>query len=325
MRINRHQLSILTMSIATAATAAMAPAHGAVITQTLNSSSQASAGGPLVAPVVSISPGFTSSSSAITNTVGNGSGSSFANQYGAYAVSSNVAGLATGSGQASILYSILNDSASTQNLSLTFKIYGGGISTSLASGQFLTGLETVKTSYTASISANGVSKFSSSASITQSASGIASSKSGTDLASGDNGDDGAYSWGTQFFTVQVNDVLAGGVVDILALLNQESSSNVGSYTYDCPIFTDTGYGQRLTELADTAAAATPAAQTCTDFKSTARGFYGDPIAITSTTAASQPAFAFSFSPASTSVPVPGSLALGGLGLAAMAVLRRRKV
>jgi uncharacterized protein (TIGR03382 family) len=317
-----HKLTLLAISIAAGIAA---PASAAVITQTLGATSAASAGGLNATPTVNTQIGYTSSYSSLSNTSGSANSSAFSNQNGAYAVQSSSSGLGRGEGNATLRYSFLNNSAAAQDLSLTFKIYGGGISTSLVTGQTLTGSQNLSTSYAASIEVGGVSKFSSAASIVQTATGFTSSKTGVDLSAGsDDGSDGVYNWNSQFVTLQLGSVAAGAAIDVVAMLQQSSLSDSGTYTYDCGV---DGYGGYQTFRSDAVVALASAAgvTTCTGFKGNARGFYGDPTTLDASTASGSPAFAFSFAPTSSSVPVPGSLALGVLGLGALLASRRKQV
>jgi hypothetical protein len=317
-----HKLTVLAISIAAGFTA---PASAAVITQTLGATSSASAGTSNATPSSTTQTGYVSSAASLSNTLGSGTGSAFSNQNGAYAVQSNSGGLGRGEGNATLRYSFLNNSAAAQDLSLTFKIYGGGISTSLVSGQTLTGSQNLSTSYAASIEVGGISKFSSAASIVQTATGFTSSKTGVDLSGGlDDGTDGVYNWGSQFVTLQLGSVSAGAAIDVVAMLVQSSASDSGTYTYDCGVVGYQGY-QTFRSDAVVATSASAAVTTCTGFKGTARGFYGDPASLNASTAAGSPAFTFSFAPTSVNVPVPGSLALGLLGLGALLANRRKQV
>jgi hypothetical protein len=315
-----HKLTLLAISIAAGIAA---PASAAIITQTLGATSAASAGGANATPTVSTQIGYISSYSSISNTLGSASGSAFSNQNGAYAVQSSSSGLGSGQGSATLRYSFLNNSAASQDLSLTFKIYAGGISTSLVSGQVLTGSQNLFTSYAASIDVGGVSKFSSAATITQTAAGFTSSKTGVDLSNGsDDGSDGVYNWNSRFVTLQLGSVGAGATIDVVAMLQQSTTSDSGTYTYDCGVVGYDGYQSFRPTAFAAASTTTGGVTTCTGFKGTARGFYGDPTTLDASTASGSPAFAFSFAPTSSSVPVPGSLALGILGLAALVSSRR---
>jgi hypothetical protein len=318
MRSPNTQSSILTMAVFAAFAA---PVSATVVTQSLGATSQSTANGVSGTPSLSTFPGYINSGNSANDLLGSGQGFAFANQNGAYAVSSYSAGIGSGQGNASLRYSIFNDSGFAQNLSMTFKIYGGSISTNLVPAQSLTGAESLSSSYAASIKVNGASFFSSSASINQTAGGIDPSLSGTDLSMGtDDGSDGNYGWSSQYITINLGTVASGLSFDVLAELSQSSASNVGSYTFDCGGGGYDGYeGYNLTF-----AFAAAAVSTCTNFKGTAGGFYGDPATLNATTGALDPAITFTISAAPTGVPLPGTLALGLFGLAALATSRRKK-
>jgi hypothetical protein len=311
--------SILALTIFSAFAA---PASATVISQTLGATSQASASGSFGVPVDSNSPGFVYNSTNINNTGGSGYGFGFANQTGAYAVSSYTSGIGTGQASASLLYSILNDSALTQSLSMRFKIYGGYISTNLARDQVLAGNESLSASYSASIKVDGNSRFSSSASIFQNIGGVLFNKAGVDLSKGnDDGSDGIYQWGSDYITIELGDVASGRSVNVLAELSDSSASNVGTYIFDCGGGGYDGYEGYNTARTFAAAAVT----SCTNFKGSTSAFYGDPASLNATTGSLDPAITFKLSAVSTTVPLPGTLALGLMGLAALVASRRKQL
>jgi hypothetical protein len=327
MNITKHNLSALTIAILATFTAST---KAAVITQTFSVGSEATVNGSTATPSTTNTANYKSSNSFVGIESSSANGFAFANSNGAYAVTSSAEGSsANARGDASLTYRFLNNSAVTQDLSLSFKIYGGSISTSLSSGQILTGLETLQTSYSASITANGASLFASSATITRTASGIQATNLGFDLSKGaDNGNDGVYTWSSYSDTYSLGPVIAGGVVDVVAMLQQSTLSQVGTYSFDCGgggYEGYEGYNPTLVDSPQLAAVAQLAktTTTCSGFKGSAYGFYGDPTTLNGSTGAGSPVFAFSFSPSSASVPVPGSLALGALGLVAMLRFKRK--
>jgi hypothetical protein len=302
-----------TILAAAIVTAFAAPASAIVVTQTLGATSQASAGTTTDTPSSFLSPGYINSNAYASTAEGSGSANAFANQHGAYAVNARAEGIAAGLSNASLGYSILNDTSSTQILSITFKIYGGYLSTNVTGGQTLTGAETLRSSYAASITRNGSAYFSSSAGIVQNAGGISGTKSGVNLNTADDGSDGIYSWDSQYITIDLGEVAAGASASVLAQLSHEAQSNVGTYSFDCG---SVGYDSF------TSFAAVEEGGSC--FKGRSDGFYGDPANLDATTGVTEPTvFSFRSVPPA-SVPLPGSFALGIFGLAALAASRRKK-
>ena len=154
MRSRNTPSSILAMAVFAAFAA---PVSATVVTQSLGATSQSTANGVSGTASANTFPGYINSSNNANDLLGSGQGFAFANQNGAYAVSSYSAGIGSGQGNASLRYSIFNDSGFAQNLSMAFKIYGGSISTNLVPAQSLTGAESLSSSYAASIKVNGIS------------------------------------------------------------------------------------------------------------------------------------------------------------------------
>lgn len=264
---------------------------------------------------------YISSSSSDSSLTGSAYAYSFSNTGGAYAVSTNSEGAtAAAKANASLLYTITNESAVAQSYSATFKIYGGSISTNLVYGATLDSLEYLRSSYAASITRGASTLFTSSASIDESSDGIVFNRAGTNLEPSDDGTDGYYSWGSQFVTLDLGVLGVGEHMELLASLMQASSSNVGTYDFGG----GSGYGGYCGyngyETAQGVAADTSMDE-CIGFKGNARGFYGDPAELTTNTGNEL----VITSRDANGVPEPGSLALmfAALGAAALAQRKRR--
>lgn len=251
------------------------------------------------------------------------SGYAFSSSSGAYAVSSYATGY-TGSGTAfaSFLNTVVNTSGVAQHYTLSFKIYGGSLSTSAYAT--LDPDEYLRSSYSASIKVNSQQVWFSSAGIDNSGGTTTSTKSGTDLNSGDDGSDGYYSWGSSYVTVDLGILDPGESLDVLAELSDSALSNVGVYSYSGSGGYDgyggyggynyCGYGEVATLAAATAD--TGLVEGCVTSKGNASAFYGDPSEID--------ADPLAFAVTANAVPEPGSLALLAMAGGAAALARRRR-
>lgn len=240
--------------------------------------------------------------SAVSDPLGNGSAFSFSSPSGSYAVSSFAEGKdSAGAAYASFLYLFENTSGVAQHLTLNFYIYGGQISTTALAP--LTSGESLGSSYAASIKADGVTKFSSSASISQTDSGISHGKGGTDLNAGDDGSDGYYSWGGSYHSIDLGIVAAGATVEVLAEVQNAADSDVGTYDFGDSCFG--GYEQLSNHGYD--------GYEC--FKGRAEAFYGDPLGL------DPQAPIFRTDPVG--LPEPASVGLVALALGWLARARRR--
>ena len=316
-------LSHLARAIGAALLTISAGANAAVV---LTAGAEASTNGNAATPSNTSSTGYVSSSANGSETLGYAYGYSFARDSGAYAVSSQAKGIATAKATTSYGQSITNGSGSAQHYSMSFHIYHGFMSTALNGSAALVGTEFLQALYSANISVNGSNVFTSSATVRRDVGGTSGSKSGVDLNAADSAADGDLSWTDSYYTIDLGTVASGGTIDVLALLADETSSNVGVYTFDsgCCSY---GYGCNSSAPGNTlgkGAASTSSAIGCgprSDFKGTARAFYGDPIQFDT----SPNATPFDISGAN-DVPEPGvfALAVMALGAAGWAGRRRRQ-
>ena len=244
----------------------------------------------------------------------------FSSSTGAYAVSSWAQGYSgSGTAFASFLNTVVNHSAVAQHYTLSFKIYGGSLSTSAYAT--LDPDEYLRADYAASIKVNGQKVWFSSAGIANIGGTTSFTKAGTDLNSGDDGSDGYYSWGSSYVTVDLGILDPGESLDVLAELSDSALSNVGVYSYSGSGGYD-GYGGYgycgYGEVATLAATSSDAGlvEGCVASKGNASAFYGDPSEID--------ADPLAFAVTANAVPEPGSLALLAMAGGAAALARRRR-
>ena len=290
----------------------------------LGASTTASSNGSVGVESTYSSPDYQNSSTyAWSGSYDSASGYAFSSSTGAYAVSSWAQGY-TGSGTAfaSFLNTVVNNSAVAQHYTLSFKIYGGSLSTSAYAT--LDPDEYLRADYAASIKVNGQKVWFSSAGIANIGGTTSFTKAGTDLNSGDDGSDGYYSWGSSYVTVDLGILDPGESLDVLAELSDSALSNVGVYSYSGSGGYD-GYGGYggydycgYGEVATLAAASSDAGlvEGCVASKGNASAFYGDPSEID--------ADPLAFAVTANAVPEPGSLALLAMAGGAAALVRRRR-
>ncbi|CAN5271875.1 hypothetical protein BH11PSE10_BH11PSE10_18830 [soil metagenome] len=299
----------------------------------LTADTTASASGVNATPVPSSAAGYVGSSANQGNTLGQGYGYSFARDNGAYAVSANATGIATATAAASFMQSLINSSGMTQHYSMSFHIYHGYMSTALSSGASLSGAEFLKSQYMAAVSVNGSTVFDSSATVIRNATGSLGSKSGVDLNPGDDATDGELSWSDLYYTIDLGNVASGGSINVLASLKDETSSNVGTYTFDGGCCSD-GYGCPTSEPGQPSgkgggnSVSVAIGCTTSGFKGQASAFYGDPIDFFASAGADAPpngAFIITASDVRTDVPEPGALGLTALALGAAGWVGRRRI
>ena len=324
-------LSRLAWAIGAALLTFSAGANAVVV---LTADTTASTNGNAITPVNSSGPGYVNSYANGSGSLGYSYGYSFARDNGAYAVSSNAKGIATATATTSFGQSITNDSGSAQHYSMNFHIYHGFLSTALNGNAVLSGTEFLKAIYSANISVNGSNVFTSSAMVKRDANSTSGSKTGVDLNAADSASDGALAWNDSYYTIDLGTVASGGTINVLASLADETSSNVGTYTFDHGGCCSYGYGcYGSTPLADKSGLSSTdiAVAPCntTDFKGSATAFYGDPINFNNAANAEAPPnglFAISATSATSDVPEPGvyGLIFLALGAAGWAGRRRRQ-
>jgi len=298
----------------------------AVAVPVLTADTTASANGVPGTPSGTVTVPYVNSSTSKSDPAGNGYAYSFASDSGAYAVSSNAQGIATATASATYLQTMTNTSTRALRYSMSFHIYSGFMSTSLNGSAVLTGSEFLRALYSAEVSVNGSSKFFSKAIVERTATGVTETKTGDDLNPADVTNDGEYSWSNAYYTVDLGLVAAGGSIDVLATLHDETSSNVGTYTFDngnccdpygCPTSIP---GSTASEGGESSNAAYGGnCGTGTDFKGLATAFYGDPIEF----GTSPDATRFTIS-AVNDVPEPGMFGLAFLALGSAAWVTRRR-
>ncbi len=293
---------------------------------TLGASTAASSNGSAGVENTSSSPGYQNSSTyapdGVYDPYNSASAYAFSSSSGAYAVSSYATGYSgSGNAFASFLNTVVNNSGVAQQYSMTFKIYGGSLSTSAYAA--LDQDEYLRSGYAASIKVNNQQIWFSAASIDNTGGTTTSSKSGTDLNSGDDGDDGYYSWGATYVTIDLGILDPNESMDVLAELSDNALSNVGVYSYSNGGGYDSyggynnycGYGEFPSTLAF-ATVDTGLVEGCVASKGNASAFYGDPLEID--------ADPLAFAVTANAVPEPGSLALLALAGGAAALARRRR-
>lgn len=330
----------------------------------LSAATTAEANNAFATTTPNVSGGYTSSSSNATSLGGGpdqASSFAFATQYGAYAVSSRAVGIGSATANATLLYTLTNTASFAQGYSMSFHIYGGSISTYLASGQDLVVGESLASAYAASIKVGSTTLFNSSAALATTLDGSSLTKSGTTLNDGgDNGTDGTYSWGAGDYLIDLGILAAGASIDILAEVSNSVASNVGTYSfssgggsgYDNGYGSyggyggygggDVGYGfgdgyggtvdggcENIDEITGGCVGATVTAP-----KGGAESFYGDPIEFLASgpdTGLNAGFFTFNITtepppppPPGGDVPEPATLGLFGLALAAASVATRRR-
>lgn len=293
----------------------------------LGASTTASSNGSVGVENTSSSPGYQSSSTYAPDShydaYNSANAYAFSSSTGAYAVSSWAQGYSgSGTAFASFLNTVVNNSAVAQHYTLSFKIYGGSLSTSAYAT--LDPDEYLRADYAASIKVNGQKVWFSSAGIANIGGTTSFTKAGTDLNSGDDGSDGYYSWGSSYVTVDLGILDPGESLDVLAELSDSALSNVGVYSYSGSGGYD-GYGGYggydycgYGEVATLAAASSDAGlvEGCVASKGNASAFYGDPSEID--------ADPLAFAVTANAVPEPGSLALLAMAGGAAALARRRR-
>jgi len=290
----------------------------------LGASTTASSNGSVGVENTSSSPGYQSSSTYAPDShydaYNSASAYAFSSSTGAYAVSSWAQGYSgSGTAFASFLNTVVNHSAVAQHYTLSFKIYGGSLSTSAYAT--LDPDEYLRADYAASIKVNGQKVWFSSAGIANIGGTTSFTKAGTDLNSGDDGSDGYYSWGSSYVTVDLGILDPGESLDVLAELSDSALSNVGVYSYSGSGGYD-GYGGYgycgYGEVATLAATSSDAGlvEGCVASKGNASAFYGDPSEID--------ADPLAFAVTANAVPEPGSLALLAMAGGAAVLARRRR-
>ena len=292
----------------------------------LSANSIASAGGSNATTISSSYSGYEGSRASLSNALGNGSAYSFSNVGGAYAVRSDASGEASGRAAASFAQLLTNTSGMTQHYTMSFHIYGGYMSSYLNGSALLTGTEFLTASYLADISVNGNNVFHSAATIRRDAVGTSGSTEGTVLNAFDDVTDGNYSWGGDYFTVDLGTVLDGGTINVVASLSNESASNVGTYVFD-----DGGsgygcYGQTGATGGGRDGNSTAAyGGDASFFKGRANAFYGDPIDFNSSNDTTPgPAGGLFVLNAVNDVPEPSMFGLAFLALGAAGWAGRRR-
>lgn len=264
------------------------------------------------------SAGYISSSTWAYDATGDAWGYAFANVGGAYAVSSDAAGIGNSSAHAQFANRFYNTSGVAQHYTLSFRIYGGSISAydygyrPLDSGEFLT------SSYAASVKVglNGGALntvFSSAATLTRDVAGFSLVRSGTVLNGADDPlteiGDGNYAWSNAYYSVDLGVVAAGSYIDVLAEVDNSAAANVGVYSFSGG---ECGYGDAIVE----------GYGYCGDgygYVGRAAAFYGDPLGLDDPLN-----LALTTNAVKQDLPEPASLALVGLAVGAAGVARRKR-
>ena len=323
-------LSQLAWAISAALLTFSAGANAVVV---LTADTTASTNGNAITPSNNSSAGYVSSYANGSEPLGYAYGYSFARDSGAYAVSSNAKGIATATATTSFGQSITNDSGSAQHYSMSFHIYHGFMSTALNGNATLVNAEFLQAIYSANISVNGSNVFTSSATVRRDASGTSGSKAGVDLNAADSAADGDLTWTDSYYTIDLGTVANGGTINVLASLADETSSNVGSYTFDngnccdpygCPTSAPNGTSSKGNSSANSFYGGECGPRT--DYKGLAYAFYGDPIDFSNSANADAPTGGLFTISATSDVPEPGmfGLAFLALGAAGWAGRRRRQ-
>ena len=184
--------------------------------------------------------GYSSSSSqAPSGPTGIASSSGWASQYGAYAVRSSAEGVGNANSLAKLIYQLTNTSATAQQYSMMFHIYGGTLTAALNTFNNMTptfGIgESLTASYQTKVSvtknATTTTAFQSQATITNSSSGVAVSQTGTTLSNASINPGGSYSWNTNDYFVDLGTVGAGETFSVQIELEDSVAANVGTYDF----------------------------------------------------------------------------------------------
>jgi hypothetical protein len=316
------------LALATAVSLSL-PAVSAFAAPVLGASSSAMANGiaGTTSPISLV--GYEASQSSASQLAGFANANSFASSYGAYVVRSNAEGKGASTAHAQFLYTLTNTSGVAQTYTMSFHIYGGSINTNLANATTaaLTGAESLGAQYAASIKVGASTLFSTQAAVARNAAGTSGSQSGTVLNAADDFTDGAYSWGSGDYVVNLGLLADGASMSILAQVDSGATADVGTYIFNG----DGGYGGcgyggggYNTVTPSNSRRAQIAAIEC--FKGRASGFYGDPSDFFGNPGSGQFDNLVSFVgvPASGAVPEPGSLLLAALALGGAAATAGRK-
>jgi hypothetical protein len=323
--MSRQVIPHLSKLALAAAVVLMLPAASVWAAPVLGASSTALADGVAGTTTPSSFVGYEGSNSSANQLAGKASANSFANQYSAYVVRSSAEGKGASTAHAQFLYTLTNTSGVAQNYTMSFHIYGGQISTNVANTTTaaLIGAETLGAQYAASIKVGSTTVFNTAASVMRDANGTTGSQTGTVLNAGDDVSDGAYSWGSGDYVVDLGLLADGASLSILAEVDSSATADVGTY-----VFTGGGYdgcgGGGYNTLTPSNNRRTQVVMTeC--FKGTAGAFYGDPANFfgDADNGSGTTQVSFVGTPAASDVPEPGSLLLAALALGGAAAARRK--
>lgn len=267
--------------------------------------------------VPSVQPGYVNSSSSAGNAAGNANSYAFSADSGAYAVSSTAEGQARSAAQATFSQSITNQGPTAQQYFLTLKIYGGYMSADVSDPAGLLSTESLLSSYLASVTFDGNLVFTSSATVQRTGGTAGCTRSGVVLtgAAACGSGDTSYSWGTDFYTIDLGILEAGESATLLADLEGSSVANVGIYDFGSG---GGGYGYGCFEPQSPATNVQTLAvvSECSTFKGRASQFYGDPFETDQA--------GFNIRSTAVNVPLPATSLLAALGLGAMGWAGRRR-